>query len=66
MGLAHEVAKVQPFSSEFITGYGLGSGVGGTLLLGAFTRRESYHKTLVVFGIAAFVLYIVLLFACLQ
>jgi hypothetical protein len=39
---------------------------GVTLLLGAFTRRELYHKTLVVFGIAGFVLYIVLLFARLQ
>jgi len=39
---------------------------GVTLLLGAFTRRESYHKTLALLGIAAFVLYIVLLFAHLQ
>ncbi len=39
---------------------------GVTLLLGASTRRELYHKTLVVFGIAGFVLYIVLLFARLQ
>jgi hypothetical protein len=36
---------------------------GSTLLIGALTRREWYHKTLVVFGIAVFVLYIVVLFA---
>lgn len=39
---------------------------GVMLLLSAFTRRELYHKTLVVFGIAAFVLYVVLLFARLR
>jgi hypothetical protein len=30
---------------------------------GTFIRRERYHKALVVFGIAIFILYIVLLFA---
>ena len=35
---------------------------GVTLLIGALTRREGYHKTLVVTGIAVFILYIVLLF----
>jgi hypothetical protein len=39
---------------------------GSTLLIGAFTQRERYHKTLVVFGIAAFVLYIIVLFARLR
>jgi ammonia channel protein AmtB len=39
---------------------------GATLLIGAFTQRERYHKALIVFGIAAFVLYIVLLFARMQ
>ena len=39
---------------------------GTTLLIGAFTRREAYHKTLVLFGIASFILYIVVLFARLQ
>jgi uncharacterized membrane protein len=36
---------------------------GVTLFIGALTRREWYHKTLVVFTNAAFVLYIVLLHA---
>jgi hypothetical protein len=36
---------------------------GVTLFIGALTRREWYHKTLVVFTNAAFVLYIVLLYA---
>ena len=36
---------------------------GLTLLIGALTQRERYHKTLLVFGIASFVLYIVILFA---
>ena len=36
---------------------------GVALLTGALTRRERYHKALVVFGIATFVLYIVLLYA---
>jgi hypothetical protein len=31
-------------------------------IIGALTRREWYHKTLVVFTNAAFVLYIVLLY----
>jgi hypothetical protein len=39
---------------------------GATFLVGAITRSERYHKTLVVFGIAGFVLYIVLLFTRLQ
>ena len=39
---------------------------GVTLLVGAFTARERYHKTLVVFGIATFVLYIVLLYTRMQ
>ena len=39
---------------------------GTTLLIGAFTRREWYHKTLVLFWIAVFALYIILLFARLQ
>jgi hypothetical protein len=33
------------------------------VLIGALTRREAYHKTLVVFGIVAFIVYIVVLFA---
>jgi hypothetical protein len=37
-----------------------------TIFVGACTRRESYHKALVVCGLVAFVLYIVLLFARLQ
>lgn len=37
-----------------------------TLLIGAITRRETYHKALVVFGTAVFVLYIVVLFAQLR
>ncbi|SRR6266478_4649391 len=36
---------------------------GGTLLFGALTQRERYHKALVLFAIAGFVLYIVLLYA---
>ena len=36
---------------------------GATLLGGALTHREWYHKTLVVFVLVAFVLYIVLLYA---
>jgi hypothetical protein len=36
---------------------------GVALLTGALTRRERYHKTLVLFVIATFVLYIVLLYA---
>ena len=36
---------------------------GVTLFVGALTRQEWYHKTLVVFTNAAFVLYIVLLYA---
>ena len=36
---------------------------GVTLFIGALTRQEWYHKTLVVFTNAAFVLYIVLLYA---
>jgi hypothetical protein len=39
---------------------------GVTLLIGAVTRREAYHKALIVFGMAAFILYIVVLFARLQ
>ena len=39
---------------------------GVTLLIGAPTPRERYHKALVVFGIAAFVLYIILLYARMQ
>jgi hypothetical protein len=35
---------------------------GATFIVGAITRREWYHKTLVVFGIAGLVLYILLLF----
>ena len=37
-----------------------------TLLIGACTSRERIHKTLVVFVIAVFVLYIVLLYARMQ
>jgi hypothetical protein len=36
---------------------------GGTLLVGALTKSERYHKSLAIFGIAFFVLYIALLFA---
>jgi hypothetical protein len=36
---------------------------GATLFIAALTRREWYHKTLVIFFSAAFVLYIVLLYA---
>jgi hypothetical protein len=36
---------------------------GTTFLIGALTRREAYHKTLIVIGLVAFVLYIVVLFA---
>ena len=39
---------------------------GSTLLVGALTRRESYHKTLVVFVFALFVLYIFLLYGRIQ
>lgn len=39
---------------------------GATFIVGAITRREWYHKTLVVFGIAGLVLYILLLFTRLQ
>jgi hypothetical protein len=39
---------------------------GTTLLLGVLTRRQWYHKALVVFGLGAFVFYIILLFARLQ
>ena len=39
---------------------------GVTLFIGALTRREWYHKTLVVFTNAAFVLYTMLLFARLR
>ena len=35
---------------------------GVTLLVGALTRRERYHKALVVFAMAMFVLYIALLY----
>ena len=45
------------------TNLGFQSVFGLTLLIGALTQREKYHKTLVLFGIAAFVLYIVILFA---
>jgi ammonia channel protein AmtB len=36
---------------------------GVALLSSALTQRERYHKTLVVFVIVAFVLYILLLYA---
>jgi hypothetical protein len=36
------------------------------LLVGAATQWERYHKTLIVIAIAAFVLYIVLLYASMQ
>jgi hypothetical protein len=39
---------------------------GITLFIGALTRSERYHKSLVVFGSALFVLYIVLLYARIQ
>ena len=39
---------------------------GTTFLIGALTRREAFHKTLIVIGFAFFVLYIVVLFARLQ
>jgi len=39
---------------------------GITLLTGALTRREWYHKTLVIFTIVTFVLYIILLYARMQ
>jgi len=39
---------------------------GVTLLIGALTRSERYHKGLVVFSIVLFVLYIVLLYARIQ
>jgi ethanolamine transporter EutH len=34
-----------------------------TLLIGALTRSERYHKGLIIFGSALFVLYIVVLYA---
>ena len=34
-----------------------------TLLTGGLTKREGYHKALVVFGLALFICYIILLFA---
>jgi hypothetical protein len=37
-----------------------------TLSIGALTRREWYHKSLVVFTNAAFILYTMLLFARLR
>jgi ammonia channel protein AmtB len=37
-----------------------------TLLVGAVTRRERYHKILVVCGIATFLLYIAILYARLE
>jgi len=39
---------------------------GVAFLIGAWTREERYHKGLLSFGIAAFVLYIVLLYARMQ
>ncbi len=36
---------------------------GMIFLIGALTRRESFHKALVVLGIASFILYIVIVFA---
>lgn len=36
------------------------------LLIGAFTRNEQYHKTMIVCGSALFVVYIIVLFARLQ
>jgi hypothetical protein len=39
---------------------------GVTLLIGACTRRERFHKTLIVCAIAVFILYIVLLYARMQ
>jgi hypothetical protein len=36
---------------------------GVTLLIGALTRSERYHKTLIVFGSALFVFYIIVLYA---
>jgi hypothetical protein len=39
---------------------------GVALLTGALTQRERYHKTLVVFVIATFILYIILLYARMQ
>jgi hypothetical protein len=39
---------------------------GVTLLIGALTRWERYHKALVLFGTAIFVLYIILLFTRMQ
>ena len=39
---------------------------GATFIVGAITRREWYHKTLVVFGSAGLVLYILLLFTRLR
>jgi MFS family permease len=39
---------------------------GVTLLVGALTSREPYHKALVVFSLVTFLLYIVLLYARMQ
>jgi hypothetical protein len=39
---------------------------GVALFVGVLTQRERYHKTVLVFAIAAFVLYIVLLYARMQ
>jgi hypothetical protein len=39
---------------------------GVTLLVGASTKNELYHKALVIFAIAVFILYIVVLFARMQ
>jgi hypothetical protein len=36
---------------------------GMIFLIGALTRRESFHKALVVIGMASFILYIVIVFA---
>jgi hypothetical protein len=39
---------------------------GSTLLVGALTRREGYHKIFIVLAIAGFILYIFVLFSRLQ
>lgn len=39
---------------------------GVTLLVGACTRREGFHKTLIICAIAVFILYIILLYARMQ
>jgi hypothetical protein len=39
---------------------------GAALLIGALTRSELYHKTLAVFAIVTFVIYVVVLFARLR